>query len=259
MKTRKKIILFFLAALIFGALAFSGNESLAANCAYNCFPSVCPEGTSGISGECKDKDGYVCCAGSPTGYVGDPLSGFNPNASSGSSGANSDTGVINPISANSFSDLFQSAMNYFKTIAGTVAVLFIILGGVMYMASGGNSGMTERAKNTLIYAMVGLVVVVAAPLFLSDILLVLKGSGGGGGSSLLTIVTNVLKVLLACVGIFGILGILNGSVIMFISSGDEKTIEMGRNAVKYSLIAIALSAGSLILVQTFMAMILVKD
>ncbi len=164
--------------------------------------------------------------------------------------------VKTPISYGSFSELFQGAMNYLKTIAGTAAVIFIMLGGVMYMASGGNTGMAERAKNTLVYAMVGLVIVVAAPLFLSDIMIVLKGSGSSGSSGLLTVATNVLKVLLACIGIFGIMGLMNGAVIMFISSGDEKTIEMARNSVKYSLIAIAMSAGALVLVKTFAAIIL---
>jgi hypothetical protein len=169
--------------------------------------------------------------------------------------ANAET-VVNPISYNSFSALFQGAMNYVKMIAGTVAVLFIILGGVMYMISGGNKGMSERAKNTLIYAITGLVIVVAAPLFLSDMLLILKGGGSSGSSKLMVVALNVLRVLLACIGVFGIMGLLNGAVIMFISSGDEKTIDFGRSSVKYSLIAIALSFGSLILVKTFMGMIL---
>ena len=164
--------------------------------------------------------------------------------------------VVNPISANSFGELFQQAMNYFKTIAGTVAVLFIILGGVMYMISGGNKGMSERAKNTLVYAITGLVIVIAAPLFLSDMLLILKGGGSSNNSGLMMVALNVLRVLLACIGVFGIMGLLNGAVIMFISSGDDNTITMARSSVKYSLIAIAMSFGSLILIKTFMGMIL---
>jgi len=164
-------------------------------------------------------------------------------------------GVVNPISYNSFGDLFQGAMNYFKTIAGAIAVLFIILGGVMYMISGGNTGMAERAKNTLVYAIAGLAIVIAAPLFLSDMLLILKGGGSSNNSGLMMVALNVLRVLLACIGIFGILGLLQGGLIMFISSGDEKTITAARSSVKYSLIAMALAFGSLILVKTFMGMI----
>lgn len=158
--------------------------------------------------------------------------------------------ITNPIAANSFSELFQRAMNYFRTIAGTVAVLFIVIGGVMYMVSGANKGVTERAKKTIVFAIVGLVIVTAAPLFLSDIQMVLKGGGGSGTSALMKVALNILRVLLAIVGVFGIMGLLNGALIMFISSGDEKTLEMARSSVKYSLIAIALASGSLVLVRT---------
>jgi len=163
--------------------------------------------------------------------------------------------ITNPISAESFSQLFGQMMNYFRTIAGTIAVLFIIIGGVMYMVSGANKTVTERAKKTIIFAIVGLVIVIAAPLFLSDIQLVLKGSGGRGTSALLVVAINVLRVLLASVGIFGIIGLLNGAVILFISSGDEKTIDMGKTAIKYSLIAIALATGSLVLVKAIAGII----
>lgn len=163
--------------------------------------------------------------------------------------------VTNPIAANSFSDLFQQAMNYFRVIAGTLAVLFIAIGGVMYMVSGANKAVTERAKKTIIFAIVGLVLVTAAPLFLSDIQLVLKGGGGTGTSALLTVTTNILRILLASVGILGIMGLLNGSLILLISSGDEKTIEMGRTNIKYSLLAIALATGSLVLLQAIAGII----
>jgi hypothetical protein len=251
MKTKKKIILFLAALSVIAMSLHSVRVAEAAPCSGTCYPTTCPVGTSGLSGDCQTD--YMCCNGTPTNYQ----TGTGTGAT-GATGAatGSSASVKSPISYDSFSALFQAAMNYLKTVAGIAVIIFIMLGGVMYMASGGHTGMAERAKNTLIYAMVGLVIVVAAPLFLSDILQVLKGSGGSGSSGLLTVATNVLKVLLACIGIFGIMGLMNGAVIMFISSGDEKTIEMARGSVKYSLIAIAMSAGSLILIKTFMAMIL---
>lgn len=202
--------------------------------------------------------GWQCCGDASTAQQNAlGQGGLNPLGGTGSPTTASGGGsVMNPISANSFGELFQQAMNYFKTIAGAIAVLFIILGGVMYMASGGNTGMAERAKNTLIYAITGLAIVVAAPLFLSDMLLILKGGGSSKSSGLMMVALNVLRLLLACIGVFGIMGLLNGAIIMFISSGDEKTITFGRSSVKYSLMAIALSFGSLILVKTFMEMIL---
>jgi hypothetical protein len=44
--------------------------------------------------------------------------------------------------------------------AGIVAVIVMIIGGFMYVLSGGDSGKVSLAKDTLVYAAVGLVVIV---------------------------------------------------------------------------------------------------
>ena len=45
-------------------------------------------------------------------------------------------------------------------ILGAVAVLLIVVAGIMYMTSGGDEGRVEKAKNWIIYAIVGLVVAI---------------------------------------------------------------------------------------------------
>jgi hypothetical protein len=45
---------------------------------------------------------------------------------------------------------------------GAVAVIIMITGGFMYVLSGGDAGKVSRAKDTLIYAAVGLVVIALA-------------------------------------------------------------------------------------------------
>lgn len=47
-------------------------------------------------------------------------------------------------------------------IAGVVAVVAIIIGGVRYIASNGDSSQIQAAKNTIMYAVVGLIVVILA-------------------------------------------------------------------------------------------------
>ena len=48
------------------------------------------------------------------------------------------------------------------TIAGIVAVVAIVIGGVRYAASNGDSSQVQAAKNMITYAVVGLVVVIMA-------------------------------------------------------------------------------------------------
>lgn len=47
-------------------------------------------------------------------------------------------------------------------IAGAVAVIFVIIGGYQYVTSNGNSSETTKARNTVLYSVVGLVVIIMA-------------------------------------------------------------------------------------------------
>lgn len=59
-------------------------------------------------------------------------------------------------------DLLTDVINIFSIIVGVIAVIFIIIGGLKYITSGGDSGNISSAKNTIIYALVGLVIVALA-------------------------------------------------------------------------------------------------
>lgn len=53
-------------------------------------------------------------------------------------------------------------INGFVGALGLVAVIFIVVGGVNYMTSAGDSGKLQKAKNTILYAVIGLVICVLA-------------------------------------------------------------------------------------------------
>jgi hypothetical protein len=65
-------------------------------------------------------------------------------------------------STNKVNSTITTAINVFSTIVGVIAVLMIIYGGLRYITSGGDSGKITNAKNTIIYALIGLVVVALA-------------------------------------------------------------------------------------------------
>lgn len=55
-------------------------------------------------------------------------------------------------------DVVQGIINGVLGVLGIVAVVFIIIGGVNYMTSAGDAGKTQKARNTILYAAIGLVV-----------------------------------------------------------------------------------------------------
>lgn len=55
--------------------------------------------------------------------------------------------------------LVNKIIDLFSIVVGAVSVLMIIYGGFKYITSGGSDDGTKAAKNTILYALVGLVIV----------------------------------------------------------------------------------------------------
>ena len=70
-----------------------------------------------------------------------------------SSNANAATNVTN---------IVKLTINIFSWIIGVVAVFAIIFGGFKYITSGGDSSGVTSAKNTILYAVIGLIVALLA-------------------------------------------------------------------------------------------------
>lgn len=49
-------------------------------------------------------------------------------------------------------------LNAIIGIAGLVAVVFVVIGGIQYMTSTGDAAKVQKAKNTILYALIGLVI-----------------------------------------------------------------------------------------------------
>lgn len=52
----------------------------------------------------------------------------------------------------------QKIVNAVILVLGTVAVVFIVIGGVQYMTSAGDPSKTKKAKDTILYATIGLII-----------------------------------------------------------------------------------------------------
>ncbi|MBI5357901.1 hypothetical protein HZB74_03585 [Candidatus Saccharibacteria bacterium] len=96
---------------------------------------------SGTNTSCKtDADGKPCTSGKD---------------------CDSDSGI---------NDLIADIVNIFSIVVGIVAVIMIIYGGFRYITSGGDSGNVTTAKNIILYAIVGLIIVAFAQFIVKFIL-----------------------------------------------------------------------------------------
>ena len=73
-------------------------------------------------------------------------------------------------STDSINRLIKDVINIFSIVVGVVSVIMIIIGGFRYITSGGDSGNVSSAKNTIIYAIIGLVIVALAQFIVQFVL-----------------------------------------------------------------------------------------
>jgi hypothetical protein len=66
--------------------------------------------------------------------------------------------------------LIRRVINLLSVIVGIVAVIMIIIGGLRYITSGGSDTGVTSAKNTILYAIIGLIIVALAQLLVRFVL-----------------------------------------------------------------------------------------
>lgn len=71
-------------------------------------------------------------------------------------------GITNEQAQQRINDILHTIINLFSMVVGVISVIMIIYGGFKYITSGGDSGNVGNARNTIVYALVGLVIVALA-------------------------------------------------------------------------------------------------
>jgi hypothetical protein len=74
-------------------------------------------------------------------------------------------------------NIITTVINVFSIVVGVVSVIMIIVGGFRYITSGGESSNVTGAKNTIVYAIIGLVVVALAQFIVKYVLAKVTSAG----------------------------------------------------------------------------------
>jgi cytochrome bd-type quinol oxidase subunit 2 len=97
----------------------------------------------------------AACAGSDIKITADPSNAACNNVDDG---------------AKTVNNLVATVINIFSTLIGIAAVIMIMVAGFRYITSGGKDDTVKSAKNTIVYALIGLVVVALAQIIVHFVL-----------------------------------------------------------------------------------------
>lgn len=76
--------------------------------------------------------------------------------------ADPDPGKYIPQGGDTLDTTIINIINAVIGVLGLIAVVVVIIGGVQYMTSSGDAGKVKKAKDTILYGIIGLVICVLA-------------------------------------------------------------------------------------------------
>ena len=85
-------------------------------------------------------------------------------------------GITNPLKANNFQQLIGIGIKGLMGVVGSVALIMFIYGGIMWLISGGNPDQVKKGRQTIIWAVMGLVMIFSAYAILNFVFTILGSS-----------------------------------------------------------------------------------
>lgn len=175
-------------------------------------------------------------------------------------GTGTGTTFINPLTYDTVEQITTSLLDNLQKIVALLAIVFIVIGGLMYIFSAGDDKKIETAKKIITAAIIGFVIVLIAPSLLKEIGDILGWTDTTDTTTdaltLYKIATNVLTTLLSISGIIAIIFLVIGGITYMggfstaIGSGDsKKNVETGKKIITNSIIGIAIIMGALVIVN----------
>ncbi|MDD5083931.1 MAG: hypothetical protein PHT88_03295 [Candidatus Moranbacteria bacterium] len=96
-------------------------------------------------------------------------------------GQNQSAATAFGVSTSTPTDILTNIINYALAIIGFLGVLGFIISGIMYLVSAGDEAMAEKAKNNMVYAIIGVIVALLGYVVMAAISTLLSAGGANNG------------------------------------------------------------------------------
>ena len=70
--------------------------------------------------------------------------------------------TITPLPSGSLLGTINTVVTWFLTIAGAIAVIYLIYGGILYITAGGDAEKATKGRTALINAVIGIIIIALA-------------------------------------------------------------------------------------------------
>ena len=115
-----------------------------------------------------------------------------------------------------------------------LAVIFGIVGGAQYLLSRGDESQTEKAKQTILWALIGMLVALVSHRVVIAVLS--QTYIASGADPLFEFFTAVIYIMTALLNVGFFLMVLWGGMRMVMAKGTEEEVSKGRKTIVYAIV-----------------------
>lgn len=149
------------------------------------------------------------------------------------------TGLESGLSSLSFPMLFANVATFLTGLVAALALVALVWGGVMYILSLGDESRSARAKQIILYAILGLLIAGIASIIISTVTCLYTQTEGCPPTQIINIILNAANVLLAPAGAIAFVALIYGGYLYMTSGGDESRASRAKNTILYALLGLA--------------------
>lgn len=195
-------------------------------------------------------------------------------------------GITNPLQGSkTITDVLKKVINWMLGLVGFLALIAIIIGGARMIIDFGNEDQVKKAKATILWAVIGLAVVILSYAIINIVTSEILGTGNGPAAftfvdtahaqgdptsftagldsiksvaeenklgearSTKEILQTIVKWLLSLVGTIAVISLVYGGFLYITSQGEENKAEQAKRIILYSVIGLLIIGLSAIIVN----------
>ena len=144
--------------------------------------------------------------------------------------------------------LVKNVINWIIGVSGLVAGIFVVIGSVGYITSSGDPSKLQKAKTTIAYALVGLIIV-GLSLAINSFVFDMINAAGTEGKDIKEPITNLLNSIIGLLGIVSVIFVIKGAIGYMTSTGDPGKTKKAKDTILYACLGLILVALSFAVVN----------
>ena len=152
--------------------------------------------------------------------------------------------------AKSGTELIKGIYNVFEYFAASVAVLMIVISGFRYVSSGGKEEVQQKAKKSITWAVIGLMLIGIAEFAVKDVIFPKQGATLSNIDNAKKLIVNLTNFISGFVATLSVIMYIYGGYLYVTAFGKEDNTGKAKKVFIGATIGLLLSLGAFALVST---------